>query len=357
MKRSTPHRIVPVGGQDKSEPPVVGLDIGYGDVKLVTPDGRVAYASLVAPIESRAQITEDDSDIVTVNGTRYLVGDGVLSHGQRLKDHEKIDEWWESDAYRALVTRAQGSIPRSSHVVVCIPARAFSCDAVARVRRVVQVVLGAQAVDVIAQGTAAAIGHYLQTGRQPQTGETTGVIDVGSRTTEVIGLDGRRPVYPRTLGLLFGLTRVWEAVASRAGDELNRMVDPREVALAVRQKRPLRTRGRLFPIESLLTMVQEAANAIAHELIAEIERVWPPEFPETILLAGGGAYYLADRLKAWRADLAVLPEPEWANALGCFLYGRVRLGLPPRWPIPEQAVMETHPAAAGDGNRFDRGNA
>ncbi len=357
MRRSTPQRIVPVARQGKSTPDAIGLDIGYGDVKLVTPDNRVSYPSLVAPIESRAQVAEDDADIVTINGTRYLVGDGVLSHGQRLKDHEGLDEWWESDAYRALVTRAQASIPRDSHVVVCIPARAFSSDAVARVRRVLQGALDVQAVEVIAQGTAAAMGHYLRTGRQPETGETTGVIDVGSRTTEVIGLDGRRPVYPRTTGLLFGLARVWEVVASHAGNELNRMVDPREVALAVRQKRSLRTRGRIFPIESLLTMVQAAANAIARDLIAGIERVWPPEFPETVLLAGGGAYYLADRLKEWRPDLEVLPHPEWANALGCFLYVRVRLGLPARWPIQDEAVMETAPAAAGDGDRFDTGNA
>ncbi|WP_447974620.1 ParM/StbA family protein [Nitrospira sp. Kam-Ns4a] len=357
MKRSTSHRIVPVARQDKSAPAAIGLDVGYGDVKLVTPVERVSYASLIAPIDSRAQVAEDDSDIVTINGTRYLVGDGVLSHGQRLKDHEGIDEWWESEAYRALLARTQAALPRSGHVVVCIPARAFSSDAVTRVRRIVQSVLDAQTVDVIAQGTAAAIGHFLRTGREPQSGETTGIIDVGSRTTEVIGLDGRRPVFPKTTGLLFGLSRVWETVARQAGEELHRTVDPREVALAVRQRRPLRTRGRMFPIESLLTEVQAAANAIAHDLIAEIERVWPPEFPETVLLAGGGAHYLADSLKAWRPDLVVLPEPEWANAMGCFLYGRVRLGLPPRWPSLDEATQEKHAADAAAGSRWETGQA
>jgi hypothetical protein len=227
----------------------------------------------------------------------------------------------------------------------------------ARVRRVVQEVFEAQTVDVVAQGTAAAIGHFLRTGREPQTGETTGIIDVGSRTTEVVGLDGRRPVYARTTGLLFGLSRVWEAVARRAGDELNRMVDPREVAVAVRHRRPLRSRGRLFPIDGLLTEVQAAASAAAHDLIAEIERVWPPEFPETVLLAGGGAYYLADSLKAWRSDLVVLPEPEWANAMGCFLYGRVRLGLPPRWPSLDEATQEQHAADAAAASCWERGQA
>jgi hypothetical protein len=347
MTRATTQRTHPLAPKHTTAPTAIGLDVGYGEVKLVTGEGRLCYASLVAQLERRAQIAEHDPEVVTLHGTAYLTGEGVVSHGQRLRDHEGLDEWWEAEAYRALVARARRAIPPASHVVACLPARAFSAEAVARVRTVLQALLEAQAVDVLAQGTAAAMGYYLRAGHQPETGETTGVIDVGSRTTEVVGLDGRRPVYPRTTGLLLGLSRVWELVATRAGEELGRIVDPREVALAVRRQRPLRARGRLVPIESLRAAVQTAATALAADLIAEVERVWPPEFPETVLLAGGGAYYLADPLRQWRPDLVVVAEPEWANAVGCYLYGCVRLGLPPTWPAQDRAGLEGDPAGAG----------
>jgi hypothetical protein len=70
-----------------------------------------------------------------------------------------------------------------------------------------------------------------------------------------------------------------------------------------------------------------------------------------VLLAGGGAYYLADRLREWRPDLVVVAEPEWANAMGCYLYGCVRLGLPPTWPAQDGAAIERHPAGADNGDR------
>jgi hypothetical protein len=297
---------------------------------------RISYASLVASLDHRAQVEDDEPDVVRVDGARFLIGEAVLSHGRRLKDHETHDEWWKSAAYRALAAKAKTHIPENSHVTVCIAAQTFSTETVSRVREVVEPLLDAKTVDVLAQGTAAAIGYFLQNGRQPEAGETTGVIDVGMRTTELIGLDGRRPVFARTAGLGIGLSLTWERLAATVGQALDREVDPREVSLAVRKARALRSRGRLFSLEMLLPLVSKETESFAHELIVEINRIWPPEFPETVLLTGGGAYWLADELRAWRSDLIVLPEPEWSNALGCFLYARSRLGLSTIWPIPDE---------------------
>jgi plasmid segregation protein ParM len=323
-----------------SLPKLIGLDVGYGFTKIVREDrDRFIFPSAVAPIPpSIVDIGLNSCDEeVEIEGCRFLVGHKAIEAPFRFRD--QYDSWWTSPAYKAIVRHASRWIPTGAHILTGLPLHVYtSQEARDQVRDVVKRGLHAADVTVVPQG----VGAYFSELALVTSQQKVAIVDIGMRTTELVGMAGTQFLGNLSEGLVLGVTDLFATVAGDLTKQLGRPVDQYEVDRAARGEGEIRAQGRVHPHTDITERLKPLAKQRAIEIQQEMTRLWGTNAAafDTVLYCGGGAQLLHVYLEGYRQGAIFLPDAQYANALGFLTIG---LSKRPRHSEPDHGTA-TAPA-------------
>jgi hypothetical protein len=312
----------------------IGVDIGYGRVKVHNSDVSHNFPSAVSSytdertFEGRTQVHP-----YLVRGIPYLVGEEAIIHSSSLKD-TRTDDYICSPGWFALLSNAlyiadfHPERPGAT-VVIGIPpgyATLDRYDAIEKTIRLTQVgiqqsersfTFSSTRVLVIPQGAGI---FYCYADINPEAWkQDVAVIDLGHQTLDMIYMSNGAYVERTKLTRDLGVSRELERLA-----QLGRaMATPRrfryeDLAAYVDDKS-------LFDVESAhyVAGAQGILKTFTTNLVSMIDAFLRslPRAPHACLIAGGGVKFLDIEIMN-STDLLLAPEPELANAIGYWLYGR-----------------------------------
>lgn len=334
MKKSTRSKSRPTPKPPTPPSLIVGLDVGYGYTKLLAQDQqRVIVPSLVAPadIHSFSLGLSNTSGTVTVDEVEYVVGEAAVSRGFRFA--EEYDGWWTSVRYRALIQYLAQFIPPQSHVCAGLPLHIFNAvKAHEQVQDVIRHGLRTQRVTLMPQGVgaychAATVDPALKNGR-------IGIVDIGGRTTELVTICDGTYLAHQSKGLLVGVNTVFQAAAKQLATQTERPIDAYEFDWGYRGSKPIVIQGTPVPRETLAGVVEPLFGPFLEHLFREMTTVWGAGAPslDRLMFCGGGATIFGERLSAFRAHSAILPDSQFANAAGYLAYALMASPVHPTAP-------------------------
>lgn len=283
----------------------VGIDLGFGVVKVAGPDGRTAFASAWTPYSGGAEAwgigTADQP--LTVDGRTVMVGDRAASrpgahrpYGDgRLADPEALPllaaALWRSGVQGDVVLGSGTPLGRFAQERAAarraLEGRTLTLGDGTRQRTVH---IGKMVLRP--QGVGAAL--YLGTIgllRADADGYAV-VVDIGTRTTDVLTVDARdmSPVMPLCFSFEAGIATAAEAVARMIQSDTGHLPPPDVTMAALR--RPAVWRGQ--PIGGAPEAMEELTTGVRDEIRrrfgADAGRV------AVLALVGGGGTLLSDRL-------------------------------------------------------------
>ncbi|HBP88751.1 MAG TPA: hypothetical protein DD706_13755 [Nitrospiraceae bacterium] len=311
----------------KSSPPIplalVGLDVGYGYVKIALEDRIVTYPSVVSPIEptSISLTLGDQSNVIDLEGQQYQVGEDAVTAAFRFQ--EQYDSWWVSPAYKALVAFASRHIPPGSYLVTGLPLHIYTVTkAQSQVQTLVRSILRAKRVDVLSQG----IGAYCYVLKQyPDLhGCRIALVDIGMRTTELIGMSGAQFLPRLSGGLVVGIGTLLQKAAKTVSQKLGRTIDPYEIDWALRQVKPLHVRGTTLNHDDVNEILRSDFKDFVARIQQEMTRLWDNRASgfDEIVFCGGGSAVLKDAFKALYSNALFLENATFANVKGYLQYAQ-----------------------------------
>ena len=311
----------------KSSPPLpptlVGLDVGYGYVKIAWDDHVVTYPSVVSPHEptSIALTLGDQNNVVDIDGQEYQVGEEAVNAAFRFQ--EQYDSWWASPAYKALVAFAQRHIPHGSFLVTGIPLHIYTATkAQAQIQILVKQLLRTKHVEVLSQG----IGAYCHVLHQyPDLhGLRIALVDIGMRTTELVGMAGTQFLPRSSTGIVMGTGTVFQKAAYTISQKLGRTIDPYEIDWALREIKPLHVRGTTLNHGDVKEILQSDIKNFIERIQQEMTRLWDDRassFDEMVFCGGGSTIFQQD-LQALYPNALFIPDATFANVKGYLQYAR-----------------------------------
>lgn len=278
-----------------------------------------------------------------------------------------ISRYWSRRAKLLLLVASAHLIPAAVpeyevHVVTGLPVETFTVQTRQKVKAALE---GSHAFTlngggrtahvrvsaVIMEGAGALIAHGST---HPIT---QGCIDVGGRTTDLFVARGQQPVLPLCQGKPLGVESVADLLSRRFEDTYGRPLSPAEHRAILRahvqrhapspystlpEAEPtLYASGMAVAFEEIASWCHALFDDAGAEIAAFVGSSWNSS--ETgavgadmaqVILVGGGAYYVAEALKARIPHLVVPPRPELANATG---YGALAHQLLLRHPLSPSA--------------------
>ncbi len=311
-KSATPH-----------SPTLVGLDVGYGYVKIAWDNQVVTYPSVVSPLEptSISLTLGDQSNMVDVEGQQYQVGEDAVTAAFHFQ--EQYDSWWVSPAYKALVAFAHRHIPPGSYLVTGLPLHIYTASkAQTHIQALVRHILRAKHVDVLSQG----IGAYCYVLNQfPDLhGCRIALVDIGMRTTELVGMAGTQFLPRSSTGLVIGIGTLFQKAAQTVSQKLGRTTDPYEIDWAFRQIRPLHVRGATLNHEDIKDILKTDRTDFVSKIQQEMTRLWDEQASDfdEIIFCGGGSALLQQDFQALYPNALFLQDAAFANVKGYLQYAR-----------------------------------
>jgi plasmid segregation protein ParM len=317
---------------------LVGLDVGYGYTKYVSPDQkRMILPSLVAPadVHTFSLGLGDHGQTVTIDDVDYVVGEAAVSRGFRFS--EEYDGWWTSVRYKALLQYLKSFIPPHSHICSGLPLHVFTAvKAHEQVQDAIRQGLRASRVTLMPQGVGAycaatTMDESLKMGR-------IGIVDLGGRTTELVTVCEGNFLPQQSNGLLLGVNTIFQKAAVQLSFETKRAIDSYEFEWAYRHTKPIMITGEPVRQEVLAGLVQPLVAPFLQELFRDMTTLWGAGAPrlDRLIYCGGGAALLQEYLSAFRAHHTVMPDSQFANALGYLTYAQ--------WTTPQTDVASPIPA-------------
>jgi len=326
---------------------LVGLDIGSGFTKIVPDnDQRVMFPSAVAAIpptilSSIGDVQADDE--VVVKRVRCIVGERAIGKDDRYSTLHNV--WWTSTVYKAILAHAKRWIPARSSIVTGLPLQNYIApDAREIVKDIVKAGLHAKDVLIVPQG----VGAYFSDAAFANPTTKVAVVDIGTWTTELIGMTGRDLLHGASAGHVWGVNDIFSTVAQELKETLGRLIDPYEVERTHRGEGEIRYRGRAYPQDTIQERVTQLAKERASQILAKMTDLWGPHDAafESILFCGGGAKLLFPFLKQFREGSVLITDSQYANARGYLAIAENKTCLLPTSPPPLVARPPRLPTAA-----------
>lgn len=321
---------------------LIGLDVGYGYTKCVRHDQRrIMFPSLVAPadVHTFSLGLGDHRQTVTVDDADYVVGDAAVNQGFRFA--EEYDGWWTSVRYKALLHYLRQYIPPHSHICTGLPLHVFNAvKAHEQVQDAIRQGLRASRVTLMPQGVGAycaatALDESLKQGN-------VGIVDIGGRTTELVTVCEGNFLPQQSKGLVLGVNTIFQDAAAQLSRDTKRAIDPYEFEWAYRQTKPILITGQPVSEEVLAGLVQPLVAPFLDELWRDMTTLWGAGATglDRLIYCGGGAALLQEQLSAFRSHHTVMPDSQFANALGYLTYAQ--------WTTPQADVAKPTTAVHDD---------
>jgi hypothetical protein len=154
--------------------------------------------------------------------------------------------------------------------------------------------------------------------------QTIGLVDIGTLTTNLAVIaPGFEYVEPLAASVEAGMGAVYALVARHVASTYDLELSPQAAETATLQ-RTMRVRG---VYRELHQAVDGALAAVAGRILATMQALWGNAAGiDGIMVTGGGAHQLGERIAAVYSHAKVVEDPQAANAIGMYRYGRFR------WP-------------------------
>ena len=314
-------------GNGKAPGVLVGLDIGYGFTKILRDDDqRLMFPSAVAAIPPTILSSLGDrhaEDEVVVERVRCIVGERAIGKDDRYSNLHNV--WWTSTVYKAIIAQVKKWIPVRSSIVTGLPLHNYIApDARDIVKDIVKAGLQAKEVMIVPQG----VGAYFSDPAFASPTTKVAVVDIGTWTTELIGMAGHDLLNEASAGHVLGVNDMFATVAHELQETLGRLVDPYEVERAHRGEGEIRYQGRAYPQDTIQERVTQLAKDRATQILAKMVDLWGPHAAafESILFCGGGAKLLFPFLKQFRDGSVLITDSQYANARGYLAIAKTKYG-------------------------------
>jgi len=319
----------------------IGIDLGYCDTKVVAAGREPARFPSVAgsPEQASFSLNGHTQDIILTLPEHVLVGEGAVIQS-RFLDRREDRNWVTSDTYYHLFLAGLTEMTRATAadltVVTGLPVafygdrelvrERFLANGTHRVQRHGRHAQTFRVTDcrVIPQPFGALLAEALDdSGRIADTDLATGevgVIDVGGKTTNLLSVRRMSEVARETASVSLGAWDVARAVGDYLADAcpgLDRRDHDLQNAIRDRTTSYYGERVDLSPV------VDQALARMADQVIAEAGHLWNGGARlAAVLVAGGGAHLLGDRIKAHFRHARVVTNPVFANAIGYWKFAR-----------------------------------
>ena len=304
---------------------MVGIDIGFGDVKAVTDEVRIKFPTAVAYAKKGiADIGEEEE--YEFLGRKYFLGERALFSLDVFptREVEFLLKYAPLLLYRSL--KWLDSPTPAEQIAIGLPLayhhRRFEFEKVIRRVIVNGEILEHQRVEVFPQGVGILLDYRLNHEGEEleETRENLLILDIGFNTVDVVVAEKGRAIRDEC-GMLerAGVSRICQELASYLQRETTINLTEQE-AKDVLLQRKLKVYGQEKELsETIRTLTENYMDWIFQNLKSRwgerLKRV------DRLIIAGGGAYYVGEYLPEIYEAQTLIPElPEFANARG-FLKG------------------------------------
>lgn len=313
----------------------VGFDGGYNAVKAVTEARKVSFPSVTGtPDRARFSLNGRPEElIINLGNEQWLVGEAAVIQSRFIQRREDR-AWINSSEYHRLFLAALTELSPANWVDMVIvtglpiayfddrqalAARLKGEHRVQREGRKSQV-FRVTDVRVIPQPFGALLSEALDNQGRPvdQTlaGGRVAVIDIGGKTTNFLSVDRLADVSKETASVNIG---AWDVVRA-VRDYLTLPnhcpdLDLRDHALVeVIKAGKVRYYGELIELGEV---IEAALEPMARQIISQAGQLWNSGANlDAILVTGGGANLLGERIMAHYRHARIVKEPVYANAVG-----------------------------------------
>lgn len=325
----------------------LGLDIGFGDVKLVigfTPENGVRRESILRKFPTAISYARDgiigdlgkDEKRYEFNGREYFVGapalqcrdvfstrdiDFLIAHSPLLA-FAAIEKSFDAHPLiheLANIDMSKKALCLGMPIAHFHSKRAQLMDIMEKTR-VSDTSLSFETIDVRAQGQGIFFDFVFDETGQPITDHlfmNVLVVDIGFNTVDILGVVGGRPSREWS-GMIErgGISRIGEQVGAYLQREFNFDL-PEQAIKDVLRKKEIALYG---DVKDISWVIRKASAEYAEWLVQEIRSKWEGflKKADRLILAGGGAYYVADVFHSVypQGFLHVPEKPEYSNAKG-----------------------------------------
>lgn len=306
----------------------LALDVGHGWTKFCTDTTRDRFPSLIAPAPPTVDLGDlAESPVVWIDDAPYLVGEAARPYATPLWTRDKADD---PDTLRLmLVAAARAGVCGPIALATGLPLAWYGSqrtafrDTLLGLRGTVRwhrngpaMSIQVASVTLLPQAAAGAIATWSQPVTAP---DQTLVVDIGYRTSDYLVVR-RKPGRPLDFALDLSGT-VETGMSAVAATLANQLADAYQIDVAwgeVESASTLTIRGQRIELGPAR---QQALDAVAHRLVYDLRVRLQAQWDrlDAILLLGGGAVALAERLRpALPAPVHLPPHAQWANAQGYF---------------------------------------
>lgn len=321
---------------------LLAIDVGYSDVKaLIGLNGsgyatarRVKNPSVVGtPNAARFALGDTESQIITVNGEPWYYGETAIKLS-RFTSKPEDRSWYTSDAYKVLVAAimagATDAKAASFDLATGLPLSYYGDrfdwrDSIAGTYTIKLGDRDAQSLTinpdpvVVGQPFGSLLSVALDNDGVLHDDRFVGkvaVLDIGSKTTNVLACDGLEEVAKNSKSIPVGgwdlVRAVGEYLDTRCPD---RDLEPHEIAQAVINKSIWYGPEQIDLTEQIMTY----AGELAREVVSlATQYLGAAKDYQVILVTGGGSYLLGEEIKAHYNFAEIIPDPVFGNAQGYY---------------------------------------
>jgi len=315
---------------------IIGLDIGYANVKVFTAGKRIIFPSVIGTGEtSSSKISGTDSAMqIKYEDKTYNVGDSAIGGKSRFSERKETREWYMERDYKILFQAALSELGAPDDVVIVtgLPVAFYVKDKDA-VKEIMQGVhhiyrVGRPVFSVNVEKclvTPQPMGSLSDYGINDEgsinnsdvMGEV-GIIDIGGKTTNILHASKMSDVVPSTNSFDIGGWDIVRALKERVSELYE--FDDHEIADAIRNG-SIFYRGAEINLEDELA---EILDPVTDKIVAEALQLWSGAARlRTILISGGGANLIGYRIKAKipHSNIKIMEDSTFANARGYYKMG------------------------------------
>lgn len=316
---------------------VVGIDIGYGDVKIVSDDLLavtekgcfVSFPTVIAPARAETfSVTEEENVFVEVGENKYCVGEDARESANVL--NTKYETWFKDDLYLAFYKKALSYVtPGTIDVVTGLPVSDFDkwnnelkkrltgeFKVNGKTYEVVNLRIMPQPFGSFSNYIFDSSGNLMN---ETAMKETVGIIDIGTRTTDFILVDSGKWKKEGASGTInTGVSNLLDKVSKQVSEIYKVDLTMLKVRDAIRS-REIKVYGKPKDIS---TIIDQEVHHLAKFIEYTAKTFWGSgAHIDTVLLVGGGAEIFRKYMENLFPHLTVPKEISFSNAKGFWKYG------------------------------------
>jgi plasmid segregation protein ParM len=308
---------------------MLGIDVGFGDVKVVwVSDGKFNYLKVPTAIKYDSMnpgFCEDEEETYCFQGRNYLVGENALLDAFSTRSFDFMNRYTGLLIYHILkktcfnVQNIGVGLPLTWYSKKDEFLKNISNTIVNDEKLNVSPTLFPQAVGILLDHRTDIDGRIIQ-----DTAKDGLVLDIGFNTVDILCFEGGKAIRADSATLeKAGISKIIVELTEYLQQKYNIDLSEQE-GKEVYLTRKLKIRSQYIDLSELVRNITEKYfDELLHRLNRWDKRI---QRADLMLLGGGGAVLIKDYIPKEYAQLMCVPErPEYSNARG-YLKGMITAG-------------------------------